>query len=406
MLSGNKNLPAYLFMCVLVALFIGLTVSAEEIFRDRKILKRESFLNLSKGSYLTSKILILFFISALQTVSFVLIGNYILEIKGMYIDYWLVLFSASCFANMLGLNISSAFNSAVTIYVLIPFLLIPQILLSGVIVKFEELNPKISSNSLVPVWGDVMTSRWAFEALSVNQFMKNDYEKNIYEYDKAISNNSFKKVYWFSKMNELIDQRTDKNGITKENLEILKTEIGKEMKLFPGISFATISKFNVKDFDENAAKETKDYLIILKKIYAENYDAAVKKRDEWMAKFQESDAGKARYEKLLNSSQNGKLEELVKNVGSDLSEVMVEKGELIATADPIFRDGSDEYFVRSHFFAPTKNVFGKSYNTYWVNILVIWGMTLFLWVTLYFDVLRKFLKMFANLGGRISRKRK
>jgi amino acid transporter len=52
--------------------------------------------------------------------------------------------SASCFANMLGLNISSAFNSAVTIYISIPFLIIPQLLLAGVVVKFDKLNPTIS----------------------------------------------------------------------------------------------------------------------------------------------------------------------------------------------------------------------------------------------------------------------
>jgi len=44
----NENLTAYMFMSVVVALFLGLTVSAEEIIRDRKIRKRESFLNLSK----------------------------------------------------------------------------------------------------------------------------------------------------------------------------------------------------------------------------------------------------------------------------------------------------------------------------------------------------------------------
>jgi hypothetical protein len=49
-------------MSVVVALFIGLTVSAEEIIRDRKIRKRESFLNLSKGSYLWSKIIIMFYL--------------------------------------------------------------------------------------------------------------------------------------------------------------------------------------------------------------------------------------------------------------------------------------------------------------------------------------------------------
>jgi len=86
-------------------------VSSEEIVKDRKILKRESFLNLSWLSYLNSKILIMFLISAIQTVSFVLIGNVILGIRGMALSYWLILFSTSCFANLLGLNISSAFNS-------------------------------------------------------------------------------------------------------------------------------------------------------------------------------------------------------------------------------------------------------------------------------------------------------
>ncbi len=65
-------------MCMIVALFMGLTVSAEEIIRDAKIRKRESFLNLSWNSYLSSKIIILFSISAIQTLTFILIGNAIL----------------------------------------------------------------------------------------------------------------------------------------------------------------------------------------------------------------------------------------------------------------------------------------------------------------------------------------
>src|SRR5262249_49210378 len=76
----NLNMPAYLFMSVIVALFMGLTVSAEEIIRDRKILKRESFLHLSRSSYIISKIAILFMISAIQTFLFVAVGNTILQI--------------------------------------------------------------------------------------------------------------------------------------------------------------------------------------------------------------------------------------------------------------------------------------------------------------------------------------
>ena len=59
-LHENSNLPVYIFMSVIVAIFMGLTVSAEEIIKDRKILKREAFLNLSWNSYLMSKVFVQF----------------------------------------------------------------------------------------------------------------------------------------------------------------------------------------------------------------------------------------------------------------------------------------------------------------------------------------------------------
>jgi ABC-type multidrug transport system ATPase subunit len=143
-LSGNTNLPVYIFMAVIVAIFIGLSVSAEEIIKDRKILKRERFLNLSRTGYLFSKLLILFVLSAFQAFIFVLIGNSIMGISGMYFHYWLMLFSAWFFASLLGLNISDTFDTVVTIYILIPFLVIPQLLLSGVIVSFDIFSFKNS----------------------------------------------------------------------------------------------------------------------------------------------------------------------------------------------------------------------------------------------------------------------
>jgi ABC transport system ATP-binding/permease protein len=399
--GANKNMPAYLFMCVLVALFIGLTVSAEEIIRDRKILKRESFLNLSRGSYLLSKILVLFFISAIQTLSFVLIGNLILGIQDMYFAYWMVLFTTSCCANMLGLNISSSFNSAVTIYILIPILLIPQILLSGVIVKFEELNPKISSQSVVPAIGEMMTSRWAFEALAVNQFINNRYERDIYPYEKEMSNSGFKKVYWYAKMNSLTDECVkDGNG----KAIILRNEISDEMKNTPQFTFASLEKIHPGAITKELGAEIKSYLQQVKKFYAERYDKAARQKDEWLSKFQESEESKRTYEKLSGEHQNSKITDLVKNVASDLEEVEEENGRLIATTDPIFREGPGDRFIRAHFLAPTKNVFGRQYGTYWVNVLVIWFMSLVLGVTLYFDALRKLLEFFDSMFSKFRRK--
>jgi hypothetical protein len=63
-----------------------------------------------------------FGISAIQALSFVLIGNSISGIQGMWFEYWLVLFTCWASANMLGLVISDSFKTVVTIYILIPFL--------------------------------------------------------------------------------------------------------------------------------------------------------------------------------------------------------------------------------------------------------------------------------------------
>jgi ABC-type multidrug transport system ATPase subunit len=235
----NENIIIYMFMAVVVALFIGLTVSAEEIIRDRKIQKRESFLNLSKGSYIWSKIIIMFSLSAIQAFLFVLVGNYVLEIQGMTFPYWVLLFSSFCFANMLGLNISSSFNSAVTIYILIPILIIPQLLFSGVMVKFDKLNPIITSQSVVPAIGDMMASRWAFEALAVKQFKENKFNKKTYKYDKAIHIATYKKDYWIIDMAKKIDfcEANFKKPESKQEviaaLAMIQNELKKELKV-PG----------------------------------------------------------------------------------------------------------------------------------------------------------------------------
>ena len=85
-------------------------------------------------------------LSAIQSFLFVMIGNSIMEIRGMYFQYWIVLFSAWCFSNILGLVISDSFKTVITIYILIPFLIIPQLILSGIIVKFEKRCGGIAVN--------------------------------------------------------------------------------------------------------------------------------------------------------------------------------------------------------------------------------------------------------------------
>ncbi|HTF05536.1 MAG TPA: ATP-binding cassette domain-containing protein [Bacteroidia bacterium] len=426
---ANENIPAYLFMSVVVALFIGLTVSAEEIIRDRKILKRESFLNLSRSSYLFSKIFIMFVLSAIQTFTFVLVGNLVLEVNGMWLDYWLVLFTTSCFANMLGLNISSAFNSAVTIYILIPFLIIPQLLLSGVIVKFEKLNPDITSQSTVPFAGEMMASRWAFEALAVNQFMNNKYERQFYKYDEMMSIADFRKNYWIPHLRGKIDkcENNSRNNVkTPEQLadiELIKSEISLDLVRLKELSMerkkiATISKTlmaqlealeqKVTKIDANAfgtdpANEMRGYLNLVNSVYIKVFNSNSEARDKSIRDKNKTEADKTAFVKLKNDYMNEALSDQVRNA-NEFNKIIEQDGRLIQRADPVFLEPFQSDMGNSHFFAPRKKVFGMYFNTFSFNLCVLWGMSLLMAITLYFDVLRKLIDGLGNLFSRFSKK--
>ncbi|MDK2978134.1 MAG: hypothetical protein PWP52_848 [Bacteroidales bacterium] len=401
-LMENSNLPVYIFMAVIVGLFIGLTVSAEEIIKDRKILKREAFLNLSWGSYLFSKIAIQFTLSAIQALMFVIIGNSIMEIKGMYFEYWLVLFSAWCFSNMLGLVISDSFKTVITIYILIPFLIIPQLILSGITVKFEKLNPNISNPRNIPFYGEIITARWAYEALAVYQFKENDYEKQFYPYDKAMSIADFKKNYWIRTLNNkvtFIERHIDndeKSDEVKQNLELLKNEIEKELKTESAkiIKFEKVDQLTPQKINKETISGLKHYLNILNKYYIQLYNKANSLKDEIISEHQKTPEDRAKFMKLKRENYNDNLAEFVKN-SNEINRIIEYKGELFQKINPIFLDPPNK-FIKAHFYAPRKQFLGKYYDTFKVNIAVIWAMTILLFIVLYFRLLRKTLDFFEE----------
>lgn len=179
----NKNMVSYFFMAVIVAIFVGMTGSAEEIIKDRLLLKREKFLNLSYPAYIFSKIIFSAAVALLQTALFIVVGNLLMGLHGMFLMWWMILFVSSLLSSLIGLLLSQCLGSVVAIYITIPILLIPQILLCGLVVDFSDLNGSSTTDN-VPVIGDVIPSRWAFEAISVGTYCYNDYERPFFELDK------------------------------------------------------------------------------------------------------------------------------------------------------------------------------------------------------------------------------
>lgn len=404
----NENFPAFILMAIIVALFMGITVSAEEIIRDRKILKRESFLNLSWSSYLLSKISILFLLSAIQTLTFVIIGNLILEVHGMTWAFWLALFTTSCFANLIGLNISSAFNSAVTVYVLIPLLLIPQMILSGLLFEFDKLNPLVSTKGKVPLVADLMTSRWAYEAMAVYQFKNNDYQRHYFEYELLESEADFKSAYLaedLSTRNQFIfDHLEDKSDSIQAINLLHKKIIHDQLKAEPfqiGLTPEFYIQLEKNQFSKAMSSQLDEYLANYKAhyqaIYNKNADLAELKRSFFQKQGFNIQEEKDRY---FNQS----LSDLVKNITTK-ERILEYKGKLIQTINPIYQTPVPNHLFdyRAAFFVPQKSWLGITLPTYSFNLLVIWGFTLLFYVVLYFELLRKFIGLFDKFSLRVAK---
>lgn len=407
---ANDNIPIYFFMSIVVALFMGLTVSAEEIFKDRKILKRERYLNLSKSSYLISKILVLFSISAIQTGTFVLVGNWILEIEGMGLRLWLILFSCSAFANLLGLNISASFNSAVTIYILIPILLIPQLILSGVVISFDKFNPEVSATDGVPVFGDLMASRWGFEAAMVTQFKDNPYEKLFYDYNTRIADAEYKNVYYIPRLESeasyIFNNRRKRSEQEKENLKssmnLLRKEINKKLELVGEDKFPASQLLTLQQYDSATYRATQDFLQTLKTMYSNRYNRLIEKRDSVADALVTSEEEREKLYDLQSRYQNEAITNALKNINTPYR-VIRAGDELVQKIYPIYneKEHPDHLFdYRAQFFTPTKYFAGFYIDTLWFNIGFIWFMSAVLYVMLYFDALKKAINFFEHQKRR------
>jgi ABC transport system ATP-binding/permease protein len=406
--AANKNYPIFLFMSIIVALFMGLTVSAEEIFRDRKILEREKFLDLSRMSYLLSKINFLFTLSAIQTLTFILVANSILEVKGMLLPQWIILFSTACFGNILGLNISAGMKTAVSIYILIPLILVPQLLLGGAMIKFDDLHGSISKKIYVPAVGDIMVTRWAYEALCVEQFKTNKYERPFFDYDMGISQTDWYASFLIPALRTKIDNSVEernkpayKNQL-ENNLMKLNYHIN-DLSVIAGINAGDlVKKLNPQLFNDSVATEARVFLDTLRKSLRLQNRIFTSRRDT-LYKQITSKLGEDQFIEMRDANYNESLSNVVLNRLSTIK-IYETANRLIQKADPIYMAPGSKY-GRAHFFAPYKQIGNLKIETLIFNMIVLWIMIFVFCVTLYYNLLKKLILFLESLNLPILKKK-
>lgn len=374
-LLENKNFVSYVFMAVIVATFIGMSGSAEEIIRDRALLKRERFLRLSYSSYIASKIVYSAFISLLQTGLFVLIGNAIMGVSGLFMVWWGVLFSVSLLSNFIGLLLSQCLNSIVAIYISIPLLLIPQILLCGVVVDFNDLTPS-STTGNVPVLGNAIPSRWAYEALAVTNYTDNKFESDYFDYDREKYETQFYINGFLYELESQIESARDEerrgNPVKPEHLITVRNSL-------PIISSYTGQEPYSGDYGYDSLHQ---YFQESRRILSERGNIATLAADRKMAQ-RISNSSKEEQFQLKQQSMNAQLRDIVQGAKSP-SLVTVVNGYIVPRAGQVYLKPLTN-MGNAPFYSSTKVLGSWQIKTLWFNLGVLYLMCLFLGVLLFCD---------------------
>ncbi len=373
-LLANKNFVSYIFMSVIVVTFMGLSISAEEIIKDRPVLKQEHFLRLSRSSYLTSKMVYLLGVSGLQSLLFILVGNTIIGVGWeMFGVWWSILWITSFLANLTGLILSQSMNSVVAIYITIPLLLIPQILLCGLVIKFDDLNTSASKENKVPLIGDIIPSRWAFETLMVEQFADNAYNQAYFPIEREKYLAQYYENIHSKEVRRLAEQLEGKDDPDKRlTVENELAVLGRAARIAPrseGESFLSY----LDKVDSALHERARNFTAYLDQIQEKDIR---EKGSEWVTE------QKKKY-------HNSAIEDLVMGAGS--RNFYKEHGNRIYPAVGQIYIVPDNPFGRAPFYSYEKKLGSMLISTYNFNLLIIG-----------FFALLAIIAIFAEFPGRLK----
>ncbi len=103
----------------------------------------------------------------------------------------------------------------------------------------------------------------------------------------------------------------------------------------------------------------------------------------------------AQFNEMRERYVNEAVSAAVKNTAS-LERIVEVDGALIQKIYPIYLDEHrprNRFDFISNLFQPTKYFLGWNIDTFYFNIAVIWSMSFVLYITVYFDVLKRFIKL-------------
>lgn len=177
--------PVYIFLTATIGMFLGLTNSATEILRDSPVLRRERNCRSGVLLYVIAKFVALAVLAILQCGIYTWIGHSMLDIHGMFLIHWGWMTIIALCGTAMAMVVSAIVTTERAALSSVPLLLVPQILLAGALVSFDEMNRGMFEGAAdgraagaEPIPARIMPLRYAYEGMMVSQATENPFEEN------------------------------------------------------------------------------------------------------------------------------------------------------------------------------------------------------------------------------------
>lgn len=381
-LAQHKNLPLLFFLNIIGCLTIGIISGIYNTTTEKSQILHDQFKNFSFFSFLNAKLLVLLPTTIINSALFTVVSNSITQIKGLFLSHWAVYFSIMAFGCISGLFIGYLHLKTRQLVIAITIIIGLNAFLSGYLVPFNSLPKQITSADYAPALSEIIPSRWAFEALMVDQIKENNYEKKFYSLEQTISDAQFKVNYLIPKLQEKVTYLQEpKNQKTKKDyLSLIYNELSSISKRYPDIfPFEYLDSIKIDHVENNVLPELEGYLTYLQIQFYEKHKEFTNKMVR-LKKFYQDSLGAANFKKFMNENFNGNLLGFVQNQSSNAS--YLESGNsIIQLNDAIYRLPTNNY-GRAHFFSPQKFMNGYYYETLYFNLVAIWIVMSFIYISI------------------------
>jgi hypothetical protein len=245
-----------------------------------------------------------------------------------------------------------------------------------------------------------MTSRWSFEALAVKQFRDNKYEKPLFVYD-ALINEKVNYVALIEDLRKHLDycmkykDSPDFKNLVEANFKRLNyhiNDLAERTKKVPG---QWVYALNIKSFNPDVQAAAINYIETLKKYFNHQMSSINNLRDSVVTSL-ENKIGKEKYSNFKSEYSNEDLALMVRDLNPPGAVTLITPGKIVMKGQPGFVNGTSKV-GRAHFYAPYKMIGNLEIDTYWFDLIVVWTVSVLLYIALYYNLLRKLVDYLGDL---------